>query len=89
VRQVKHVRHLVRSNKSDKSGIFSPSHNICDGKSKYIDFQTKIDFHEIYFFFFSDSVVTKNNADLLSIDIPSEIKSEEEILDLFEQVRLG
>ncbi len=51
-------------------------------------FIAKIDFQKMYFFFFSDSVVTKNNADLLSIDIPSEIKSEEEILDLFEQVRL-
>ena len=34
----------------------------------------------------ADFVVTKYNADLLSIDIPSKIKSEEEILNLFEQV---
>jgi isopenicillin-N epimerase len=34
----------------------------------------------------ADSVVTKANADLLSIDIPGTIKTEDEIINLFEQV---
>ena len=34
----------------------------------------------------ADFVVTKYNADLLSIDMPTKIQSEEEILNLFEQV---
>ena len=35
----------------------------------------------------ADSVVTKANADLLSLDIPGMIKSEDEIVNLFEQER--
>ena len=35
----------------------------------------------------ADSVVTKANADLLSLDIPGTIKSEDEIVNLFEQER--